>query len=264
MCEEVQQPSVQMPKALVATVFFNFVVGLLFLIPIVFVLPDISTLITSSQPLPPIIKSAVGSPGIAFALLIPLMILGTMCGIGCTTAASRCVWAFARDGAVPGSKWWMVVHKKLDMPLNAMMLSMAVQIILALVYFGSSAAFNAFSGVGVVCLTTSYTIPIAINLLTGRKKIKNARVNLGPFGLFSNVVAVGMFPRFLLYQNDLTDFPAWALFVIPLFCMPSALPVSETTMNYASVVFVGATVISGVWYWVWGRKNYAGPPTHEE
>ncbi|KAH6957862.1 amino acid/polyamine transporter I [Ilyonectria sp. MPI-CAGE-AT-0026] len=247
MCEEVQQPSVQMPKALVATVFFNFVVGLLFLIPIVFVLPEISTLIASSQPLPLIIKSAVGSPGIAFALLIPLMILGTMCGIGCTTAASRCVWAFARDGAVPGSKWWMVVHKKLDMPLNAMMLSMAVQIILALVYFGSSAAFNAFSGVGVVCLTTSYTIPIAINLLTGRKKIKNARVNLGPFGLFSNVVAV-----------------AWALFVIPLFCMPSALPVSETTMNYASVVFVGATVISGVWYWVWGRKNYAGPPTHEE
>ncbi|KAF7556206.1 hypothetical protein G7Z17_g1606 [Cylindrodendrum hubeiense] len=247
MCEEVQKPSIQVPKALIATVFFNFIVGLLFLIPMVFVLPEISTLIASSQPFPLIVKSAVGSSGIAFALLLPLMILGTMCGIGCTTASSRCVWAFARDGAVPGSKWWMVIHKKLDMPFNAMMLSMAVQIILGIVYFGSSAAFNAFSGVGVICLTTSYTVPIAINLFTGRKKVKNASFNLGAFGFVSNIVAV-----------------AWASFVVPLFCMPSALPVSSTTMNYASVVFVAATLVSGVWYWVWGRKNYAGPPTHDE
>lgn len=30
-------------------------------------------------------------------------------------------------------------------------------------------------------------------------------------------------------------------------------------MNYASVVFVGFVSISGVWYGVWGRKNYIGP-----
>jgi hypothetical protein len=46
--------------------------------------------------------------------------------------------------------------------------------------------------------------------------------------------------------------------------MPSAIPVTAEFVNYAPVVFVAAMAISGFWYIVWGRKNYAGPPTHEE
>jgi len=247
MCEEVKDPGIQVPKAMVATIFINTFAGLLFLIPICFVLPDIQMLINlpSGQPVPPILKSAVGSSGGAIGLLIPLMVLALLCGIGCTTAASRCTWAFARDGAIPGAKWWMQVNKTLDVPLNAMMLSMAVQILLGLIYFGSSAAFNAFSGVGVICLTASYATPIAISLFTGRKQVKTGRFYLGPLGTFCNIVAL-----------------AWSLLAMPLFCMPSMIPVEATTVNYAPVVFVGATLISGIWYWAWGYTNYAGPPTH--
>ena len=57
---------------------------------------------------------------------------------------------------------------------------------------------------------------------------------------------------------------AWSLLALPLFCMPTVLPVDATTVNYAPVVFVAATLVSGVWYWVWGYENYAGPPTHDE
>lgn len=53
---------------------------------------------------------------------------------------------------------------------------------------------------------------------------------------------------------------AWSLLAIPLFCMPSYLPVEAATMNYASVVFVGFTLISVAWYVAWGHRNYAGPP----
>jgi len=249
MCEEVQQPSTQVPKAMVATILINTVAGLMFLIPLVFVLPDIQMLINlpSAQPVPPILRDAIGSSGGAIGLLVPLMVLAILCGIGCTTASSRCVWAFARDGAIPGSKWWTKVNPSLDVPVNAMMLSMAVQIILGVIYFGSSAAFNAFSGVGVICLTTSYATPIAISLLMGRKKVKGAKFHLGSLGTFCNVVSV-----------------AWSLLAIPLFCMPTVLPVTAKTVNYAPVVFVAAMTISGVWYWVWGHKNYAGPPTHDD
>lgn len=246
MCEEVRQPSTQVPKAMVATIFINTIAGLLFLIPLVFVLPDIQELINSAQPVPVIIKSAVGSSGGAFGLLIPLLVLAILCGIGCTTAASRCTWAFARDGAIPGSKWWKQVHPKLDLPFNAMMLSMVVQIVLGLINFGSSTAFNAFSGVGVICLTASYATPIAISLANGRKHLQNAKFNMGVVGVFANVVAL-----------------AWSLLAMPLFCMPSTIPVTAETVNYAPVVFVGATVISAVWYVVWGHRNYAGPPTHD-
>ncbi|KAK2601980.1 hypothetical protein QQS21_004493 [Conoideocrella luteorostrata] len=249
MCEEVQHPATQVPKAMVATIVINTIAGLLFLVPLCFVLPDLGMLakLVSAQPVPTILKSAVGNAGGAFGLLIPLMVLAIMCGIGCTTASSRCAWAFARDGAVPGSKIWMKVNHSLDVPLNAMMLCMVVEALLGLIYFGSSAAFSAFSGVGVISLTASYACPIAINLLNGRKAVKNAKFSLGKFGYATNIIAI-----------------AWSALALPLFCMPSAIPVTLTTVNYAPVVFVFATAVSGIWYWVWGHKNYAGPPVHGE
>jgi hypothetical protein len=36
--------------------------------------------------------------------------------------------------------------------------------------------------------------------------------------------------------------------------MPTALPVTAVSMNYASVVFVGFMAISAVWYLVYARK----------
>lgn len=193
MCEEVQHPATQVPKAMVATILINTVAGLLFLVPLCFVLPDVKMLasLASGQPVPPILKSAVGNSGGAFGLLIPLMVLAIICGVGCTTASSRCAWAFARDGAVPGARLWMKVNHSLDVPLNAMMLCMVVEILMGLIYFGSSAAFNAFSGVGVISLTASYACPIAINLFTGRRAVQGAKFSLGKFGYLANIVAIG-------------------------------------------------------------------------
>jgi amino acid transporter len=195
MCEEVQHPATQVPKAMVITIIINTIGGLLFLVPLMFVLPDLAMLVAlpSGQPVPTIIKSAVGSSGAAIALLIPLMVLAILCGVACTTAASRCTWAFARDGAIPGSKWWKQVHPKLDLPLNAMMLSMAIQIVLGVIYFGSYTAFNAFSGVGVISLTVSYAAPIAVSMLEGRAHVKGAKFSLGKIGWFCNTIAIGTY-----------------------------------------------------------------------
>ncbi|KAK4095968.1 amino acid transporter [Parathielavia hyrcaniae] len=246
MCEEVRQPATQVPKAMVATVCINTIGGLLFLVPLMFILPDLAMLVnlSSGQPLPTIIKSAVGSSAGAIALLMPLMVLAILCGVACSTAASRCTWAFARDGAIPGSKWWKQVHPTLDLPLNAMALSTAVQIVLGLIYFGSSTAFNAFSGVGVISLTVSYAAPIAVSLLEGRAHVQGAKFSLGKLGWLCNGVAM-----------------AWSTLAVPLFCMPAYLPVTAASVNYAPVVFIGFVIIALVWYAVWGRKHYRGPPT---
>ncbi|KAL2184723.1 amino acid transporter [Thermothelomyces heterothallicus CBS 203.75] len=246
MCEEVQRPATQVPKAMVITIVINTIGGLLFLVPLMFVLPDLAMLVAlpSGQPVPTIIKSAVGSSAGAIALLLPLMVLAILCGIACTTAASRCTWAFARDGAIPGSKWWKQVHPTLDLPLNAMMLSMVIQILLGVIYFGSYAAFNAFSGVGVISLTVSYAAPIAVSMLEGRAHVKGAKFSLGRMGWLYNGIAL-----------------AWSILAVPLFCMPAYIPVTAASVNYAPVVFVGFVVIACAWYAAWGRRNYRGPPT---
>lgn len=258
---------------MVATILINTVAGLLFLVPLCFVLPDVKMLasLASGQPVPPILKSAVGNSGGAFGLLIPLMVLAIICGVGCTTASSRCAWAFARDGAIPGARLWMKVNHSLDVPLNAMMLCMVVEILMGLIYFGSSAAFNAFSGVGVISLTASYACPIAINLFTGRRAVQGAKFSLGKFGYLANIVAIGkrlsrdfFKSSFEKHCADKTIplLIAWSALALPLFCMPSSIPVSPTTVNYAPAVFVFAIGVSAIWYAAWGHRNYAGPPVH--
>lgn len=61
---------------------------------------------------------------------------------------------------------------------------------------------------------------------------------------------------------------AWSVLVVPLFCMPTSIPVTAGTVNYASVVFVGFIALATAWYYAWGKRNYRGPPvvesTHDE
>lgn len=191
MCEEVREPSTQVPKAMVGTIVLNMICGFIFLVPLCFVLPDIAILTSVAQPFPVIMASAIGNEGGAFALTIPIIVLGILCGVGCTTASSRCAYAFSRDGAIPGSRLWKQVHPRLDVPLNAMMLLMVCEIALGCTYFGSTAAFNGFSGAGVIFLTISYVIPIFVSLLGGRKHLAEGQYDFGAFGVFCNVVAIG-------------------------------------------------------------------------
>jgi amino acid transporter len=181
---------------MVGTIILNMICGLIFLVPLMFVLPDIAEVVATGQPLPAILSSAIGHEGGAFALTVPIIVLGILCGTGCTTAASRCTWAFSRDGAIPGSRWWKQVNRRLDVPLNAMMLSMVIQIALGCIYFGSTAAFNAFNGVGVIFLTVAYVSPVIVSLLGGRKNLSQGAYDFGLFGVFCNIVTIGEFSRF--------------------------------------------------------------------
>lgn len=144
MCEEVHKPAEQVPKALVGALALNWLCGFIFLVPLCFIIPDLTRIANdpSGQPLPAILRSAIGNEGGAFALTIPIIILGIFCGTSCTTASSRCVWAFARDGAVPGyEKLGLTkVNQKLGgVPLNAMLASMVVQLALGTISIGSTA-----------------------------------------------------------------------------------------------------------------------------
>jgi amino acid transporter len=245
MCEEVQNPEREVPKAMVLSVAAAAVTGLVYLIPILFVLPSIKTLlgVASGQPIGLLFKIVTGSPGGGFGLLF--LILGIMffAGIGSLTACSRCTYAFARDGAIPGSRWWSHVNKKLDVPLAALALASVTNCLLGLIFFGSSAAFFGFTGCGTIALSTSYGLPILVSVLRGRQAVKHSPFSLGKFGFFINIAMLG-----------------WISLAIVLFCMPTALPVTATTMNYASVVFAGFASISVVWYFIRGRKEFTGPP----
>jgi amino acid transporter len=109
MCEEVNNPDHEVPKAMVLSVAAAGITGIFWLVPILFVLPDVQTLLTvaTGQPMPLLFKLVTGSAGGGFGLLF--LILGVLffAGVGSLTAASRCTYAFARDGAIPFSRLYI-------------------------------------------------------------------------------------------------------------------------------------------------------------
>jgi amino acid transporter len=249
MCEEVNSPEREVPKAIVLSVAAAGVTGVIYLIPILFVLPDVQLLLNaaSGQPIGLLFKTVTGSAGGGFGLLFLILGILFFAGIGALTAASRCTYAFARDGAIPGSRLWSKVDERLNIPLWGLVLSTAVDCLLGLIYFGSSAAFNSFTGVATICLSTSYGGPILVSVLRGRKMVKNSTFSLGKFGLAINIITI-----------------CWICLAVVLFCMPVSLPVEAASMNYASVVFAGFATISIAWYFVRGRKSFTGPPVPQD
>jgi amino acid transporter len=232
MCEEVQNPHREVPKAIVLSVAAAGVTGVIYLIPILFVLPPVELLlgVANGQPIGLLFKTVTGSAAGGFGLLFLILGILFFAGIGALTAASRCTYAFARDGAIPGSKLWSQVNHRFDIPLG-------------LIYFGSTAAFNSFTGVATICLSTSYGVPILISVLRGRKAVKHSSFSLGKFGFAINVATI-----------------IWISFAIILFCMPVSLPVTPSTMNYASVVFAGFATMAVSYYFLRARKTFTGPP----
>ncbi|KAG6006741.1 hypothetical protein E4U21_006726 [Claviceps maximensis] len=243
MCEEVQNPEREVPKAIVLSVVAAGITGVIFLIPLLFVMPDIAMLLKQAQPIGLLFKTVTGSSAGGFGLLFLILGIMLFAGIGALTAASRCTYAFARDGAIPGYHLWSRVSKRFNMPVWALGLSTMVDCLLGCIYLGSISAFNSFTGVATICLSMSYCVPVLVLLVRRREAVKNSPYSLGWFGTPINIICV-----------------VWIVLAVVIFCMPVTLPVDAITMNYASVVFAGFAAIAVVWYIIYARHNFHGPP----
>ncbi|KAK9446083.1 Amino acid/polyamine transporter I [Metarhizium brunneum] len=248
MAEEVADPARDVPTALSLVVPISGVAGLFFILPICFTMPPLQDILNApqAQAMPYVFHTVMGTPGGGLALMFFLLGVAVFCCISITTAASRTLWAFARDGAIPFSSIWSKLIGD-QVPLTALALLTVIQMLLGLVNLGSTSAFTAFASCGVIALAAAYAIVIAISLSTGRKAVSTARWRCPSFiGYFVNVVSI-----------------AWVAFQLVLFSMPAALPVTVVSMNYASVVLVGFMFISFVYYVAHGRKVYNGTPVSD-
>lgn len=241
MAEECDHPATKVPTAISLCVPVGGLAGFFFIIPICATLPPLADVAGApgGQALPYIFGVVMGTPGGGLGLTFLVLMITMFCSISITVAASRCTWAFARDDAIPLSRVWSRVDKRLGVPVYAIILTTVVQMLLGLINLGSSSAFLAFVSVGVMALQISYGIPIAISMWYARKEVNSALWTCGPIlGTVVNVLAL-----------------LWIAFETVLFSMPTVLPVTEVSMNYASVVLVGFMAMAAAWYIIYARKG---------
>lgn len=243
LCEETRNPRIEVPRAIVGSVVAAFFSGLVYIIPVLFVLPDITSALNaaSGEPIAVVFYTAAGGKSGGFGLLFLLLGIFFFAGVGAMTVALRAVWSFSRDGGMPGHKYWSRVNKTFDLPVNALILTSIIIAALGVIYEGASAAFNAFTGSATILLLLSYSIPICMSLLQRRAKLRNAPYNLGIFGWVANIITF-----------------IWILLAIVIFSCPTTKQVTPSSMNYAIVVSSFVVVCAGA-YWIVGRKTYRGP-----
>jgi choline transport protein len=244
LAEEVHKPERIIPIAIMGTVAIGFITSWFYSISMFFsIVGDFQEIVTTPTlvPILELYHRALNSVAGAIALESLIIATGFGCLIASHTWQSRLCWSFARDRGVPGSKWLSQIHPRLDVPLNAHMVSCLLVAIVGCLYLASYTAFNSMATACIVLLYISYSIPVICLLLHGRENIKHGPFWLGRLGLVANVVLLG-----------------WTAFTLVMYSLPYTMPVRVGNMNYVSLVYAVVCIIVASDWFLRGRREYKG------
>ena len=199
-----------------------------------------------------VLATALGG-GMAFKLVMIISTAGQLfCVTACLTSCSRMMFAFSRDGAVPGSKSWRKVNEK-GTPINAVLVSSVLGVVLTLPALwksptGAPTAFYAVVSVCVISLYLAFMIPIYLRWRMGDKFVAGEWTN-GKKYKWMNFLAVLEIAVISIY------------FILPF--APAGTPGNKdftwTAVNYAPLVTGGALILLWIWWHLSVKKWFTGP-----
>lgn len=97
-------------------------------------------------------------------------------GVGCTVTATRVIFAYSRDGAIVGSRWWSQIHPRTRTPVYATWGVLTVSALLGLLMFASPVAIGAVFSLGAIAQYTAFTTPTALKLFFNNGRFKPGKV----------------------------------------------------------------------------------------
>lgn len=242
MTEETRDAAVAGPKGIVNSILVSLAAGWVLLIGLTFAIQDYDGAVGSETGVPPaqIFIDAVGATGGKLLLLIAIG-AQLFCGMAAVTGNSRMIYAFARDGAIPGSRVWHRINKRTRTPTNSVWLAAAGAFLLAVPYLWSATAYAAVTSIAVVGLYTAYVIPIFLRVRQG-DAFERGPWHLGRWGRPIGIVATG-----------------WVAFIFVLFMLPQASPITLDSFNYTPVAFLVVLGGAALWWFASARKWFTGP-----
>ncbi|KAG9225370.1 hypothetical protein CCMSSC00406_0006243 [Pleurotus cornucopiae] len=242
MTEETQNAAMSGSIGIVMAIGVSALLGWFLLLGLLFSIQDLDGTLNSAtgQPVAQIFLDTVGENG---AIVLMVIVIGAMffCGTFSITSNSRMMYAFARDGGIPGHEFFSKVNTRWKSPIRAVWMACTLSFILGLPSLGSSVAFSAATSIATIGLYISYGIPIALRVIY-RRDFKKGPFHLGAFSLPVSIAAV-----------------LWIIFISIAFILPQVNPVNSQTLNYA-IVAVGIVIAYCMGFWfLSARKWFTGP-----
>ncbi|NUR26912.1 MAG: amino acid permease [Catenulispora sp.] len=242
MTEETKNAAVSGPKGIVNSILVSLVAGWVLLIGITFAIQNYAGELNSDTGVPPV-QIFIDAVGMTGAKLLLLIVIGAQffCGMASVTANSRMIYAFSRDGALPGSKIWHRISDRTRTPVNAVWLAAGGAFVLGLPSLWNSTAYAAVTSISVIGLYIAYVIPVFLRLRQG-SSFERGPWNLGRWSRPVGVLAV-----------------AWTGVITVLFMLPTVSPINATSFNYTPVAVLVVLGFAGVWWLVSARRWFTGP-----
>ena len=242
MTEETHNASRSGPRGIVMSILISLIAGWVLLIGITFAIQKANYTAEATAVVAPgqIWIDSIGRTGAELLLLVAIG-AQLFCGMSSVTANSRMIYAFSRDGALPGSAFWHRVNKRTRTPTNAIWLAAGGALILGLPYIWNTAAYAAVTSIATIGLYIAYVTPTFLRLRQG-DSFKRGPWHLGRWTYLIGWTAV-----------------VWVVFITILFMLPQFGPINRTTFNYAVVAVVVVIGYAGIYWLVSARKWFTGP-----
>ena len=233
--EETHDPRRAAPWGIFIAVVVSVIFGFLLLAAITLSIPDLAQATAfGDDALAGILKLRLG---VGMATVLVSLICGAMwlCGLASMTSASRMVYAFSRDGGLPGHVYWARISPRFRTPANAIWGLFAFAMLIAVLVKEYSAVLS----IAVIALYISYGLPI-VGRMWARLRGDGGEIGPWNLGRWSSSVAVT------------------AIVWIAAICVVFILPPNEQAGQMLCYV-LGILLL--IWF-AWSRKHFVGPKYH--
>ncbi|KAG2425113.1 hypothetical protein HXX76_014022 [Chlamydomonas incerta] len=187
-----------------------------------------------------------GAVGLSYVSLVGLFFsaYASLC------ANARMLYAFSRDGAMPGARLWRRLAPDSRLPVAATWLMALLAMLLTVPCVYNDLFFATVSAGSVVALSLSYGIPIFLRIFHDRYSFLPGPFNLGRMSKPLGVMACG-----------------WILLTSVVFVLPSTYPITPGSANYTAPLIVAVLALAAVLFYApgfGGRHWFTGPAPNLE
>ncbi len=248
MSEETRSASRAAALGVVMSVVMSVIFGFILLVAVTSAIPDVNgTIKAGAFDITYIWQTAMSTRWAEFLLIIAC-VAQFFCGAASVTAASRMMFAFSRDGAVPGGQFWRRISRQ-RVPVNAVIaIAVASWALMLPTLANGSIGYLVGTSIAVIGLYIAYAVPVFLRWRAG-DSFQPGAWSLGRHYKWINPLAF-----------------TWVVFIVILFLMPTvpqAIPwhsdFNWNVVNYAPITVGGVLVLVALWWAVSARKWFKGP-----
>ena len=248
MAEETHQASRMAAVGMVMSVVVSVIFGFLLLLAVTFAIPDTQGVIDAGGFAVTYIWETAMSTGWAKFLLFIAVVAQMFCLTASVTSASRMMYAFSRDGAVPGHRMWRRISGQRVPVFAVIAIGFLSWALMLPTLWNAVVGYLVGTSIAVIGLYIAFAIPVYLRWRAG-DSFERGAWHLGERYKWIDPLAIGWIALICI------------LFILPI--APAGVPWDDAfdwnVVNYAPITVGGAFLLFGGWYVLSAKRWFKGP-----